>query len=423
MYNKKERIVCAFVHTGIRILKNTLSYKFFLIWSFFIPITSFVLLPSVKGSLISYIMAFISPIIVISCKKIRKKYFCDFCIFIFIWLFFLMISQLSNSIWNINISSLILLDSNDFYTKVFRDSIFSQSLYLLPCIFLFLYTKYFYNEKWDIWIIYSGLVFSIIGLFFFVYFLFTGQNADFISNRIVGENNGSWYQYVIIGNLLIQRIQGLSGEPSMYAFILLPYLIFSIHRKANKSIIFIMGLSLILTTSTSGYLGILVYLFCLLYFNRINIRYLKYILISISICCVIYIIFKDYIDGIIMNAIINKLTNLDDPNNVSGIERSANIYGNIIYWLNLDIMHMLFGIGFGVIRSTDLFSTFLINIGIVGTILFSYFYLKNIKRKNITFKDIGDNSILLVLFVVAMVSVPEFSFLSFWLFLGIIYHK
>ena len=46
--------------------------KFFIIWSFFIPITSFVLMPSVKGSLISYILAFITPFI-ISMRWVRQR--------------------------------------------------------------------------------------------------------------------------------------------------------------------------------------------------------------------------------------------------------------------------------------------------------------------------------------------------------------
>lgn len=122
-----------------------------------------------------------------------------------------------------------------------------------------------------------------------------------------------------------------------------------------------------------------------------------------------------------MNIIINKIT--ADSTNVSGVERSANIIDNIIYWSNLDNINFLFGIGFGVIRSTDLLTTFLVNIGLIGTLLFAYFYLRKITLRNLTMKKIGDNAILLVLFITSMISVPEFSYLSFWLFLGLINSK
>lgn len=422
IYKKNIRYIVKY-NEEYTILKNALSYKFFIVWVFFIPINSFVIEPSIKGSLISYAIAFISPFIVLMYKNIYKRYFIDLFKYIYIWLFFFLISQLGNSVWNIDISSLILVNATDLTTKIFRSSIFTQSLYLLPGILLFLYAKYFYTEKWDKWIIYSGFLFSMIGLYFWMFFFVTGENGDFFSNRIYGDGFNSWHQNIIIHGMLFQRLQSLSGEPSMYAFTMLPYLIFAIHRKAKKYIIFIIAVSLVLSTSTTAYLGIIIYFLCLMYFNKFNRQYIKFICMTCIVFLIIYIMFYSYINDVITNMIINKITNLDDPNNISGMERSTNFYGNILYWYDLDIMHMLFGIGFGVIRSTDLFTTFLINIGLIGTIIFSYFYLNKIKIKKVNFEEIGNNSILLVVFLVAMISVSEFSYLSFWLFLGIIKSK
>lgn len=207
----------------------------------------------------------------------------------------------------------------------------------------------------------------------------------------------------------------------MYAFTILPYIIFAIHRKANKILIATMILSLLLSVSTTGFLGILIYIICVLFFSKINKKYIKNLIIFIGILIFIYFLFSVYIDEIVMNIIINKIT--ADSTNVSGVERSANIIDNIIYWSNLDNINFLFGIGFGVIRSTDLLTTFLVNIGLIGTLLFAYFYLRKITLRNLTMKKIGDNAILLVLFITSMISVPEFSYLSFWLFLGLINSK
>lgn len=82
-------------------------------------------------------------------------------------------------------------------------------------------------------------------------------------------------------------------------------------------------------------------------------------------------------------------------------------------------MHSLFGIGFGYIRSSNLFTTLLVNTGIIGVLSFSYFYLKDFSLKAQNFIKQGNNSIILVLFVISMVAVPEFSYLSFWIFLAI----
>lgn len=398
--------------------------KFFVIWSFFIPITSFVLMPSVKGSLISYILAFISPLIILFKRRnFLKKYIIYFGGVAYIWLAFFCLSQLGNLIYNINISDLILVSNETNNIKVFRNSIFTQSLYLVPCILLYLYCKFFYNIKWDKWIVYSGWLFSVIGLYFLLYFLLTGQNGDIISNRVFADNTevSNIAQRLSILSIGIERVQSLSGEPSMYAFTILPYIIFAIHRKANKLLIATMIVSLLLSVSTTGFLGIIIYIICILFFSKINKRYIKNLIIFIGILIFIYFLFSSYIDEIIMNMIINKIT--ADPTNISGLERSANIMDNIIYWSNLNNINFLFGIGFGVIRSTDLLTTFLINIGLIGTLLFAYFYLKKIKLRNLTMKKIGDNAILLVLFITSMISVPEFSYLSFWLFLGLINSK
>jgi len=293
----------------------------------------------------------------------------------------------------------------------------------VPCILLYLYCKFFYNIKWDKWIVYSGWLFSVIGLYFLLYFLLTGQNGDIISNRVFADNTevSNIAQRLSILSIGIERVQSLSGEPSMYAFTILPYIIFAIHRKANKLLIATMIVSLLLSVSTTGFLGIIIYIICILFFSKINKRYIKNLIIFIGILIFIYFLFSSYIDEIIMNMIINKIT--ADPTNISGLERSANIMDNIIYWSNLNNINFLFGIGFGVIRSTDLLTTFLINIGLIGTLLFAYFYLKKIKLRNLTMKKIGDNAILLVLFITSMISVPEFSYLSFWLFLGLINSK
>lgn len=398
--------------------------KFFIIWSFFIPITSFVLMPSVKGSLISYILAFISPLIILFKRRnFLKKYIIYFGGVAYIWLAFFCLSQLGNHIYNINISDLILISNETSDIKVFRNSIFTQTLYLLPCILLYLYCKNFYNTKWDKWIVYSGWLFSVIGLYFWVYSLLTGENGDIISNRVFADSTEvtNIPQGVDILSIGFQRVQSLSGEPSMYAFTILPYIIFAIHRKANKILIATMILSLLLSVSTTGFLGILIYIICVLFFSKINKKYIKNLIIFIGILIFIYFLFSVYIDEIVMNIIINKIT--ADSTNVSGVERSANIIDNIIYWSNLDNINFLFGIGFGVIRSTDLLTTFLVNIGLIGTLLFAYFYLRKITLRNLTMKKIGDNAILLVLFITSMISVPEFSYLSFWLFLGLINSK
>ena len=406
--------------------KSNIMNKWFSIWAFFIPITTIILIPSIKMTVISVIFSCISPFIIfLFFKQIRKKYIIDIMKFYYIYCIFILISQLSNNIFPITLDNLQLVPSNEENNiTIFRYTLFSQTIYTFPGILTFYCTKYFYNKKWDKWIIYSGLFFVLYALYKWCYFLFTGEDGDFLSNKRfdeygnVEEDAAMLYQGLTIAGLTMQRLQGLTNEPSMYAFTILPYFIFAIQKKANIFIILLIGISLLLSTSTTAYIGLIVYVGVMFFFNKLKKKYIVY---SLILFFVIYIIFKDYIDDIIKIMILEKLLNSQD--NASGLERSFSMYNSFVYWCNLDIIHMLFGIGVGYIRSYDFFTSLLVNVGIVGLILFSYFILKDLKLKHCNFIDVNNNAIILVLFISLMASVPEIWIPSFWLFIGIIRSK
>lgn len=389
--------------------------KFFIIWSFFIPITSFVLMPSVKGSLISYILAFITPFIILfRVKNFFKKYIMQFLFFLFIWISFFCLSQLGNLIWHINLTNLILVSTENIDYKLFRNSLYTQSLYLLPCIMTYLYCKNFYKPIWDKWISYSGFIFVIIGLLkFFIYFFTNGStDGDFLTNREYGEGGtNSLFQYINILGLSLVRIQSLTGEPSMYSFIVLPYLIFFFYKNEYWKA-FITIISIILSFSSTGFIGLFIYFLLYIIYNKK--KNYKIVVVMFIPCIILYYLFFEYI-GDILN-----FTFFDKMSSGSGIERSGNIYDNLLYWYDLDFWHMLVGIGFGYIRSTDLFTTLLVNIGAIGLFLWIIFTLKNFKIRLRKENDFYTNAILLLMFITSMISVPEFSFLSMWMFLGII---
>lgn len=397
--------------------KYSITDKYFILWAFFIPISSWVINPSIKGSLISYLFAFLSPLVIICFQKnIVKKYFLDMIEIILVLLLFALISQLANAIYNINLYGILLVNPGDFDNKIFRNSLITQNIYLIPVILTFLYVKYLYKPSWDKWIIYGGLVFVIYGFYKWLGFILTGTDIDFLTNRTFGDMDTVLYQYqgISVVGFNMQRFQSLTGEPSMFAFTILPYFIFAIHRKANIVISVIIGLSVLLSTSTTAYLGLLVYIIYILISSKKGKTFFKILIGLIIVSLILYNIFSEYIIDIINMMILYKM------DGVSGVSRSNDFFGNIDYFLDLDIMHSLFGIGFGYIRSGDLFTTLLINTGILGIFSFAYFYLKDFRLKVRNFIDIGNNSILLVLFIVSMVAVPEFSYLSFWLFLAVI---
>lgn len=396
--------------------KYSITDKYFILWAFFIPISSWVISPSIKGSLISYLFAFLSPLVIICFRQdIVKEYILDIVKIALVLLFFALMSQLANTLFNIQYLDLVLVNPGNFSDKFFRSSLITQSLYLIPPILTFLYIKYLYKSSWDKWIIYGGLVFVLYGFYKWLGFLLTGTDVDFLTNRTFGTfDEAQIGQYLSVVGITMQRFQSLSGEPSMFAFTILPYFIFAVHKKANIIIILLLGISILISTSTTAYIGLLIYFIYLLFYTKKDKKFVIGTVFTIILLVLIYIIFYNYINDIINMSVLNK------SDSVSSQTRIGRIEYNLSYMSELDYLHMLFGIGFGYIRAEDLFTTLLINTGIVGIIIFAYFYLKDFSLKVNSFKILGYNAILLVLFVVSMISVSEFSYLSYWIFLAII---
>ena len=389
--------------------------SYFKIWALFIPITSVILIPSVKGTLISYFFAAFSSIVGV---KYYKK--CDYILpvkFIYCFCFVLFTSQLFVTMYNNWLPhNLLLVDKTDLSTAVFRSSMLTQSLYLLPCILTFVYVKAFYNESWDKWIFYGGNFFAIYGIYEFVYFLLTGENGDFLSNRWFGDDDeivGSAFQQVTLGGITIERLKSLTGEASMYAYIMLAYWIYAIHTERNKLSMFYF-FSLLLSTSTSGFLGMLLYFLYRMYKYR---KYKEFV-VAIFLISILLLFWSEYISDAIDNLILAKIY----MENHSGEERGGFIFSAMEVFSNSPIFIQLFGWGWGVIRSTDFFSTLIINTGIVGLLLWTAFVLIPCTYKISSYRVEGIKAILIIEYVIMMVSVPEFSFLSYWLFLGIAYN-
>lgn len=396
--------------------KYSITDKYFILWAFFIPISSWVISPSIKGSLISYLFAFLSPLVIICFRQdIVKEYFLDIVKIVLVLLFFALMSQLANTLFNIQYLDLVLVNPGNFSDKFFRSSLITQSLYLIPPILTFLYIKYLYKSSWDKWIIYGGLVFVLYGFYKWLGFLLTGTDVDFLTNRTFGTfDEAQMGQYLSLAGITMQRFQALSGEPSMFAFTILPYFIFAVHKKANIIILLLLGISILISTSTTAYIGLLIYFVYLLLYIKKDKKFVIGTVFTTILLVLIYIIFYEYINDIINMSVLNK------SDSISGQARIWRIEYNLSYMSELDYLHMLFGIGFGYIRAEDLFTTLLINTGIIGVIIFLYFYLKDFSLKVTSFKVLGYNAILLVLFIVSMIAVSEFSYLSFWIFLAII---
>lgn len=391
--------------------------KYFAVWSLLIPISSVVLFINVKGTLPSYFLCIIS--IFLSVKYHRDYDFKCLANILYVILLLTLFSQLFILIYDIRMPNLILVDKLDTVTTVFRNTLYSQGLYLLMGVITFIFVKSYYNECWDKWIIYGGEILALYGVWEIIFFLVSGQDGDFLSNRWFGaEKDNSFegvFQQITLGGFTIKRLKSLTGEPSMYAFTMLSYWIYAIHTGWKKVALFL-GVTLILSTSTTAFLGIILYLIIRSILYRITI---KKLIINSILSLTIFVLLYSYIVDFYNMMVIAKLY----AENQSGLERSANIVDGINYMIDCPIIVSLFGLGWGTIRSTDFFTTLLVNTGVIGFCIWSVFVLLPCFYKGKSYKCEGLKAILIIEYIVMMVGVSEFSYLFYWMFLGIAYKE
>ena len=383
---------------------------------FLSPIQSFVITNAVKGlTLFNVGMIMYATFNVFYLKKFSRLFFPFFILFLCYVAFFsfqhlLLLFFPSPSII---FSQAIFVSSEINSDLLFRRSFFTQSLYLFLAVFFFyhLLINIMKNNADRIIKVafFSILVFVLYGFFEFFYYFLTGEKADFISNRITGDDfSFGAFQYFNIGGVNIMRMKSLAGEPSMFAFCVVPFFILSIYLNYRwYSIGFL--IALFLSTSSTAILGLILYLSLEILFGKNRIRK---IILAFLIICLIGLFSYEFISALYETS-MNKISLL----NLSGIDRFDNFINHIVLWKESNFGQQLFGYGFGYFRSTDGLSTLLVNIGFIGLAIYCLFFLLPyflIQKKTSYHKGLYISNFVILILI--LVSVPEFYTPHIWFF-------
>ena len=405
---------------------------YFAAWAIVLPITSVVLLPSIQGTTPGYLFALaaISPpvsLLIIPREKILP-FFYDLALASFWFVALNALAQLSLAFSSITYFplGLPLVDSLDTDTSILmRKTMFTQSLYLLAGASLFFFVKHLYCEAWDKYIFVGATVLGLYGVYECVYFLAIGGSGDFLSNRsfdsgqLFGETHtGSWFQTIHLGPLTLQRLKSLTGEPSMYAFTILPFWIYALHTKRTAVQGFLL-ITLIMSTTTTAVLGVCTYLLIRLKYYGLADKFVCLVGGMLIVLLAMGLFGNEYILNAYTQLIEDKVT----AENPSGAGRLAVFLTSWEYYLDLPLANQLFGVGYGYIRSNDLLSTSLVNLGIIGFLLITCIFIYPAVKLGRTQREVGIKASLIVIFVTMIFSKPNFAFLSIWLFLGIAYNE
>jgi hypothetical protein len=391
--------------------------KYVNLFALILPITSILLIPQIQGTTPGLLMALFSPFIVLAAKKKNNRnYWHGIIIFIAIFILLFFASQLSLALgWGGSRANLLLIRPGPL--EPLRVTIVTQGLYLFSGYFTFILFAAFYSEKWDRFILAGGVLIATIGVVEWSYFLATGNDFGFISNRTFGEGkegSASLAEHVQLMGHTLMRLKSLTGEPSMYTLTVFPYMVFCIARRR-----FMVGaylfITLLLSTSTTALLGFLVFgLLMGIFYVKGGASRVIYFILFVLFFGVLIIFFRD----IIVQSVVEKVM----LENASGIDRFSNIRTNMDYWLKSNLAIKMFGIGWGTIRSMDMFMTLLVNTGLSGVIAWIYLFLKPTSkvRKKESAPFILNLGMITVL-IIMLIAVSEYAYLTTWMFLGILY--
>jgi hypothetical protein len=400
-------------------------YYYLLLLLLIAGITSVVVVPSVAATVPSYLLIYAgSPFIAWFSMRNNKALLKEGLGIVLVFAVMNLVAQVHNSIAGVRLTpGLILVEGGNPGKVLFRNTLFTQSLYLFAGVLFYLYLKYYAVEK-HVRYVYLGLRLLVVyGLFEVVLFLITGKNSDYLSNRVFVNNGvantGSAFAVMNVMGLDLLRVKSLTGEPSMFALAVIPFWILSsgLNRKTDW---WLFGAALVLSFSTSAFLGLFIGMAGWLLYHPAR-RKIAWLLPPLLLAGGIMYYSNDAFRALLNEVIFDKIT----TKNASGAERGGFLLQHLHYWwYELGFMGKLFGIGFGYVRSTDFLSTILVNNGLTGLALFTWFFFKpafgHFSHARLRYAYI---TALVATYFILMVAVPEFACFSIWILLAFPYFQ
>ena len=416
-YGHPERSLYDFIPSG------AVHGLFFRILLLVAPIQS-VLVTPVQGSTAAFVLVFLSPVILAGPDPRYFRLLAFFAGFILLYALYMAFSLSGFLIDQPDMSRLTVIREVYVYGYLKQTHI-TQGLYLMAAMgFAFLIYTYF-QEAFVKYAFYSIIILSLYGFYEFVFYAITETNGDFLSNRNFGDldtaaagagrylsTTGSRLQTSNLFGAGYMRLKSLTGEPSMYALSVTPFAVYALGRRWWP-IFAILAISLLLSTSTTAVIGLLVG------FVYVVIRHRPESVIYIAAALVIGVLLytsSDLVRQVLDTLLFQKL------DTVSGNERLQSMLAHAYVPFDGNPIRALFGLGFGTVRSADMFSNVLANIGVLGIVLYSALILTPCVLLRGSDRD-ALAAALLSIYVMEMTTVTEFGYLPPWFIIALGYAR
>ena len=387
------------------------------------PVISFLVIPSIPGTTIITFFAGILCVIIFLTPLggPKEKFVRELMIFSSIIIVLSICSQMINLLSDLKLpNDIFLLTLKNYTQNFYRLSHLTQTLNLMVGFTIYLYIKYFADKKTITYIFWGVRLLCFYGIYELLFYLVFHTNGDFIVNRTFGYDNrtASQFQTMNMGGISVIRMTSYTGEPSMFVFTAFPFWVLAVGLKRKFDSFLILG-CLLFTFSTTAYLAIVIFAaFWMVYKKEFQLIFYSLIALA-GFCFVLQLdMFSHVFDSIYKIVFASKMSGSAS----SSRDRMEHFQEHLTFWSNMNIYNEIVGVGFGYVRSTDFFSTVMVNNGVLGLILFtSFFYDKlsyKIKPEQVQFTY---KIALVLLYFILMTTVPEFAYPSLWIFLGLAY--
>jgi hypothetical protein len=392
------------------------------IWCVVMPIMGTVLIPSIQGTIPSYMMAFASIIFVFfrlqggEVPKAVIGYGKALTGVVLLWLFLLVASQVGLMVSNRHDFAGVNLTEPDDPKILFRTTIFTQSLYFFACVMVALYFRYFFRESWMRYVFWGGYFLAGYGIYEWLYYAIFHQPGDFLVNRSYGEegHTASWSQGINFGGIELLRIKSTLGEPTFFTAVCLPFLFLALdYRKVVLSSMLVF--CALFSTSTACYIGVSICLFIKsVWTGRIKFTYLMLLLLVLLFLTGMAVMYPENFNGLFGDKF--------SGDNYSGKSRLDSADGLRALIESFTIPNWLFGIGFGC-TYLSVFNGLLVNTGLVGLAVYVYLIFKPAIFLPIRHEFEGLKMAMIVLIILSSLSLSELFIPTTWMFLALAHRK
>jgi hypothetical protein len=392
------------------------------LWCTVMPLTSFLLIPSVQGTIPAYVLAFVSAFFVILSRDDaqpsiqRTRYLMVALAVAGTWLLLLCGSQLGHLLSDRrDFGEMFLIEPTDT-SVVFRKTLFTQTLYLAACVCIALFFRFFFRPDWMRYVLWGGWFLAIYGIYEWLFFLILKQPGDFLVNRTYGDelHTASWSQEIQIGPFDLLRIKSTFGEPSFFSAGVIPYLFLALEYK-RKWLSAALLFCILFSTSSSAYLALPVaLLFHSLFQRKLRASIVVIVLVFAGALATLYYAFPETYSGMFTDKL--------NAANESGEIHQAAAQAMHDTVRTFTFLNQLFGIGFGYFYGA-VFNAVQVNTGWIGLIIYCYAFLKPAILLRPENGGLALKVAVAILFFLYYINVSELFLPTTWMFLGLAYWR